>query len=462
MCHQLANSGLLLIFVLTVGTATTVSAQDEWPTINAASQSVLQQSGVVQGYQEVGAPHGAPPVPQHVPSFQQPRVIQPGHGNPGFQHATSGCQQCDGQCGGQCGGRGAGQVKYFNGVDEGSRRFLGEEPSWKNTRMIPWEAFAYGEYVGPHRTPHVPQYRVRPADQLEFVFQLTREQSFQAYRLEVGDRIQISSATDPDLNQGEGQQDDGILILSDGSISLRLVGRVMAARKTIQELQDELNERYTEFFAEGTDPSIVVSGVSTDTRLQDLINAVDARFGNGGQSRLATVSPDGTIQLPMIGSVPAIGLSLDELGREINMRYRSQIQGLAVTAVLVERAPTFVYVLGEVDEPGEFEFTGPTSAMQAIALAGGWNPGGNLRQIVVFRRDQNWKLMAVRLDLSGGLHGQQPLPSDEIWLRDQDIVLVPKQPIQRIVDAIDLYFTQGLYSIFPAEFGVFDGQAEFN
>ncbi len=365
--------------------------------------------------------------------------------------AAAGYAQDCASCGGGFG------VKYFQGVNGCSCQSKHTEPTWRSDeRMIPWEAFAYGEYVGPHRTPHVPEYRLRVDDEIEFVYRITREQSFQAYRLMVGDRIRINSSTDGDLNQGG---DTGLQILSDGSISLRLIGRVMAARKTIQELQDELNERYDEFFE--TDPAIVVSGISTDTNVQDLINAVDARFGAGGQGRLATVSPDGTAQLPMIGSIPTVGLTLDELGREVNMRYRQRIQGIEVTPILQTRAPRTVFVLGEVAQPGRYDLTGPTSAMQALALAGGWNPGGNLRHIVVFRRDHNWQLMALRLDLSGGVWGHRPMPSDEIWLRDSDIVLVPKMPIQRVADAIDLYFTQGLYGVFPARFGVFDGQAVF-
>ena len=348
-------------------------------------------------------------------------------------------------------------VKYFQGVNGCTCQSRHNEPTWHDDqRPIPWEAFAYGEYIGPYRTPHLPVYRLRVDDQIEFVYRITREQAFQPYRLMVGDRIRIESSADEDLNQGG---DNGLQILSDGSISLRLIGRVMAARKTIQELQDELQIRYTEFFE--TDPAIIVSGVTTDTNVQDLINAVDARFGSGGQGRLATVAPDGTVQLPMIGSVPAVGLTLEELGREVNMRYRQQIQGIEVTPILQARAPRRIFVLGEVAQPGQFTLDGPTSAMQALALAGGWNNGGNLRQIVVFRRDHNWQLMAIRLDLSGGLWGRRPMPSDEIWLRDSDIVLVPKMPIQRIADAIDLYFTQGLYGIFPTQFDVFDGAAVF-
>ncbi len=334
--------------------------------------------------------------------------------------------------------------KCFQGVDETTRRRPDGEPRWADAGLIPWEAFAHGEYIGPYRTPSVSCYRVHVRDEIEFVFQLTREQTAEPYRLMVGDTIEVSSTADEELNQTE------IKILSDGTISLRLIGRVLAARMTLDELQRELNERYKVYFA--SDPSIVVRGISTDTRTQDLINAVDARFGSGGQSRVALVSPDGTVQLPLIGSVPAIGLTLEELSREVNMRYKQEIPGFEVTPVLAKRASSFIYVLGEVRQPGRVELTGETSAMQAVALAGGWNPGGNLRQIVVFRRDENWRLMAVRLDLAGGLQGNRPAPTDEIWLRDSDIVLVPKSPIQRLADAVDLYFTKTIYGVLPEQF----------
>ena len=83
----------------------------------------------------------------------------------------------------------------------------------------------------------------------------------------------------------------------------------------------ELNDRYKKFVK---NPSIVIQVTASETPLQDLLNSVDARFGQGGQGRQAIVSPDGTIQLPLIGSVPAIGLSLNEIGREVNARYRQE------------------------------------------------------------------------------------------------------------------------------------------
>ena len=344
-------------------------------------------------------------------------------------------------------------TKLACGVDQSSGN--GTEPSWSDSRLIPWENFSYGEYIGPSRTPHVPTYRLRVDDQIEFVFQITRGNLGQGYRLSPGDIIRVSSPVDERLNQATRLE--GITIMPDGSISLDLIGSVFAAGRTTEELKAELDMRYSRYYE--TDPKINVTGLTTGTRLRDFLDSVDARAGSGGQARQVDVSPDGTIRLPLIGTVGVVGLSLDELEREINARYSLRLQGLHVTPILTERAARFIYVAGEVNTPGRFELNGPTSAMQAIALAGGWNRGGNLRQIVVFRRDQNWQLMATKLDLAGGLWGQKPIPSDEIWLRDSDIILIPKSPILRIADAVELYFTRSLYGIFPAELGVFDAQS---
>ena len=83
----------------------------------------------------------------------------------------------------------------------------------------------------------------------------------------------------------------------------------MCAGKTVEGLQRELNDRYTEYVRE---PNIVVQVRSGDTPLSDIIDSVDARQGQGGQARETTVSPDGTIQLPGVGSVPAVGLTLED------------------------------------------------------------------------------------------------------------------------------------------------------
>ena len=325
----------------------------------------------------------------------------------------------------------------IRGVDCADR-VCGPELRWKEKRPVPWQVFAQGEYVGPHRPAHVPEYRLRVDDEISFVYRLTRDVMPRPYELNVGDQIRVESLQDNNL-------DRDLVIQPDGTITLRLLGQVRAAGRTVDELRNFIEQSYLKFYKE---PAVTVTPLQVNTKLQDLRNTIDNRAGFGGQSITTRVSPDGTVQLPALGSVPAQGLTLDELNVEVDERYLAVVEGIEVTPVLQRRAPRYAYVLGEVNQPGRFELQGPTTAMQAVALAGGWVNGGNLRELVVFRRAEDWRLIATRLDLRGGLYGKRPVPSDEIWLRDSDIVLVPAAPIKRFDDAVELVFTRGVNEIF--------------
>lgn len=324
------------------------------------------------------------------------------------------------------------------GVDSAACLSCGE-PNWAMRGPLPWDMFAFGEYVGPHRTAHVPVYRLRVNDQLEFVYRLTRERSATPYQLNVGDRIRVESIADENL-------DRELEIQPDGMITVRLVGEVLAAGRTTDELRLDLEKRYQKYYRV---PSITVTPLRVNTKLEDLRATVDSRQGFGGQSRSAVVNPDGTVQLPALGSVPAQGLTLDELKLEIDARYAQLVDGIEVTPVLTQQAPRFIYVVGEVNLPGRFELVGPTTVTQAIALSGGWRVGGNLNQVVIFRRAEDWRLMATKVDIRGALFGRRPAPSDEIWLRDSDVVIVPKTPLKSTADAISLIFTSSVYQIAP-------------
>ena len=249
----------------------------------------------------------------------------------------------------------------------------------------------------------------------------------------------MESFTDPEINRD-------LLIQPDGTITLRLLGQVHATNLNVTQLRDSLDELYKKYYKV---PSITVTPLKVNTKLEDLRATVDRRAGIGGQSQFVRVTPEGTVSLPAIGSVMAQGLTLTEFQDEVNERYRQDIQGIQIIPILAQRAPRYVYVLGEVKNPGRFELTGPTTALQALSMAGSWNVGANLRQIVVFRRGDDWRLLATMIDLEGALMGRQPCPKGEIWLDDSDVVIVPKGAILQADDFINLVFTRGIYGVFP-------------
>jgi polysaccharide export outer membrane protein len=327
----------------------------------------------------------------------------------------------------------------IQGVDCAAGGACGEL-GWEAIGPIPWQAFAQGEYVGHARLAHVPSYRLRVDDYIEFVYRVTRNVRPHPYRINVGDELKIESLTDPQLNR------EMVVVQPDGTIMLRLLGQVQAVRRTFPQLTSEIEELYKKYYKE---PSITVTPLKIDTKLEDLRVTINGKAGFGGQFFSARVTPEGTVALPAIGTVYAQGLTLDEFKQEIDHRYAEEIEGMEVTPVLRERAPRYCYVLGEVRQPGRYTLVAPTTLTQAIAMAGGWNVGANLRQIVCFRRGDDWRLMATMLDIRGALYGKQPCPSDEIWINDSDVIIVPKSPILVLDDWISLVFTRGLYGVVP-------------
>jgi polysaccharide export outer membrane protein len=312
------------------------------------------------------------------------------------------------------------------------------------SQPLAWDVFAQGEYIGPARLQHVPQYFLRVDDTLSFVFRLNGKPSATPYRLNVGDVIRIGSLTMPSLNLETVVQPDGTIVLPQ-------VGSVGAAGKSIDALRTDLEARYRGPTLQ--EPSISVSPVSINKTLEELRNAIVNRQGvYAGQSFNAKVTPAGTVQLPAIGPVHVQGLTLTELRNEIEPRYAEVASGIEITPVLVERAPRSIYVLGEVAKPGKFPLDAPTTVIQAIAMAGSWNIGGNTKCVIVFRRDEQWRLMATQVNVYRALYNRRGLEANDIWLRDSDIVIVPKCAIRQLDDVINLVFTSGIYSVFPISF----------
>lgn len=314
-------------------------------------------------------------------------------------------------------------------------------------------AYGPGGYAGPARLQHLARYHIRPGDQIQVVYLVTRRQESGQYRLMPGDEVSIESIADADLNRGT--LEGGLLIQPDGSITVRLLGQVQAAGLTVEGLRSLLEREYKAFY---DDPSIDVTPVRTNTLAEDIRAAVGGLGGFAAQAITVTVMPDGQIRLPGIGGVNVQGFTLSQLKREVNLRYAEVVVGLEIEPLLTQQAPHFVYVLGQVDAPGRLEITTPTTVMGAIAAAGGHLPGGNLRQVVIFRRAEDWRLISTMLDLQGAIRGKRPTPADEIWLRDGDVVIVPERPIELFNQFVAQVFTNGIYGVVPFQgFQIDDG-----
>ncbi len=320
----------------------------------------------------------------------------------------------------------------------------GAEARWSDMRRMPFNSYGPGAYAGPSRLAHLGEYRLRPNDQLQLFYLITRRQNIGVYKLTPGDEILIESLSDNDLSRGT--LDSGLQIQPDGTITVRMLGQVQAAGLTVEQLRTSLEEQYKKFLDE---PAIDVTPVKTNTLAEDIRAAVGGQSGLQQQAILVRVMPDGKIRLPGIGELCVQGFSLSELKREINHRYAEIVVGLEIEPVLSQQAPHFAHVLGAVGNPSRVELQGPTTVLGAIASAGGHLAGGNLRQVVVLRRAEDWRLISTMLDLQGAVYGRRPTPADEIWIRDGDVIIVPNKPIQVFDNWVRQVFTEGIYGVLP-------------
>ncbi len=83
-----------------------------------------------------------------------------------------------------------------------------------------------------------------------------------------------------------------------------------------------------------------------------------------------SVEEDGTIVLPLLGPVPVVDRSVQQVQRGISKSFEDSLGRKGLVSILsVERPP--VYVLGPVKNPGSYKYVPGMTVLHAIALAGG-------------------------------------------------------------------------------------------
>jgi polysaccharide export outer membrane protein len=83
------------------------------------------------------------------------------------------------------------------------------------------------------------------------------------------------------------------------------------------------------------------------------------------------VRPDGAFSFPIVGEVNAVGKSVEDLRLELVQRLSRIIPDVVVTVSVLEIRGNKIYVIGQVNQPGEFIVNPRVDVIQALSLAGG-------------------------------------------------------------------------------------------
>lgn len=93
-------------------------------------------------------------------------------------------------------------------------------------------------------------------------------------------------------------------------------------------------------------------------------------FGEDKISGEYELDPSGYLSLPLAGTVKAAGSSKVELEQALTSKLKSNyLRDPKVTVDVVSYRP--IYVLGEVQKPGEYPYKSGLNVMSAVAVAGG-------------------------------------------------------------------------------------------
>ncbi|HEY0835739.1 MAG TPA: polysaccharide biosynthesis/export family protein [Azospirillum sp.] len=98
-----------------------------------------------------------------------------------------------------------------------------------------------------------------------------------------------------------------------------------------------------------------------------------------------TVDPVGNIALPLVGNIPASGVTAKALAKRIEdtLKRDAYMQNPSVAVEVQTFRP--YYVLGEVRQPGEFPYTTGMTVLSAIARAGGYDYRARQGEVVLVR-----------------------------------------------------------------------------
>ena len=107
-------------------------------------------------------------------------------------------------------------------------------------------------------------------------------------------------------------------------------------------------------------------------------------FGQDGLTNSYSVDAAGNITMPLIGTVPARGLSTAELSAAIGARLRQGFIREPHVAVEIEAYRPF-FILGEVSFPGQYPFVANMTVETAVAIAGGFTPRAYHTDVVISR-----------------------------------------------------------------------------
>ena len=142
------------------------------------------------------------------------------------------------------------------------------------------------------------------------------------------------------------------------------------------------------------------------------------------------IGPDGRAVLKSVGDTRLAGYTLPEVQRSVLIAAKERLVDPEVTVSLKDFERPHVVVAGEVQTPGKFELRRPTTALEAILLAGGPKEDSAMGRVIVFRRVNNETAEVHRLNLDH--YKNKTAVKGDLVLQPDDLILVQHDTLESI------------------------------
>lgn len=119
-------------------------------------------------------------------------------------------------------------------------------------------------------------------------------------------------------------------------------------------------------------------------------------FGHQDLSGEYEVGNEGRLSLPLIKSIPAAGMTVQDIERAITDKLQpGYLKNPRVGVVVAEYRP--FYILGEVAKPGSYAYRSNLRVMTAVAVAGGFTERARKNKMFIIRANDP-RQKKVRVD----------------------------------------------------------------
>jgi protein involved in polysaccharide export with SLBB domain len=119
-----------------------------------------------------------------------------------------------------------------------------------------------------------------------------------------------------------------------------------------------------------------------------------AVFGQPTLTGEYTLDGNGVLAFPLIGNIPASGMTTQQLQKTIAGKLEPDyLVNPSVSAEVVTRRPFFI--IGEVQKPGNYPYMPDMTALNAVAMAGGFTYRARKNDFYIKRLDKSGKMVRV-------------------------------------------------------------------